>query len=130
MNNPFWLVFIGGGLGSVARYGVGRYLQPLYPASFPAGTLIVNVVASLVLGLLMGWLAVRYAERDSYRLLIGVGFCGGLSTFSTFSADTLLLLQQGRLGTALGNILINVSFCLTASWVGFYLGLNRLKDLL
>lgn len=130
MNNPFWLVFLGGGLGSVARYGVGRYIQPLFRLTFPTGTLIVNLTASLILGLLMGWLTARYAERETYRLLIGVGFCGGLSTFSTFSADTLALLQQGRLGTALGNILINVSLCLTASWVGLYLGLNRLKDLL
>ncbi|GAB3246094.1 fluoride efflux transporter CrcB [Larkinella harenae] len=122
MTNPFWLVFVGGGLGSVARYGVGRYVQPLFKTAYPAGTLIVNVVASLILGFLVGWLTARASGRETYRLLIGVGFCGGFSTFSTFSTDTLFLMQTGRWLAAVSNVVLNVVFCLLASLAGLYLG--------
>ncbi|MGA0560470.1 fluoride efflux transporter CrcB [Larkinella sp. VNQ87] len=122
MTNPFWLVFLGGGLGSVARFAVSRYVQPLFKTAYPASTLLVNVIASLVLGFLMGWLTARATERETYRLLIGVGFCGGLSTFSTFSTETLLLLQTGRWLAAASNVVLNVVLCLLASLAGLYLG--------
>ena len=122
--HPFLLVFLGGGLGSAARYGVSRYIQPLFKTSFPVATLLVNVVASLVLGFLIGWLTVRVADREMYRLLIGVGFCGGLSTFSAFSTDTLTLLEQNR-WAALANIVLSVILCLIASWLGLEAGLRR-----
>lgn len=122
MTNPFWLVFFGGGLGSVARYAVSRYIQPLFKTTYPAGTLIVNVVASLILGFLIGWLTARVSGRETYRLLIGVGFCGGLSTFSTFTTDTLFLMQTGRWLAAASNVVFNVVFCLLASLAGLYLG--------
>ncbi|RAJ98082.1 CrcB protein [Larkinella arboricola] len=122
MTNPFWLVFFGGGLGSVARYSVSRYIQPLLKTTYPASTLIVNVVASLVLGFLVGWLSARANGREMYRLLIGVGFCGGFSTFSTFSTDTLLLMQTGRWLAAASNVALNVVLCLLASLAGLYLG--------
>jgi len=122
MANPFWLVFLGGGLGSVARYSVNRYVQPLLKVDYPASTLIVNLVASFVLGFLAGWLTARLAGGETYRMLIGVGFCGGLSTFSTFSSDTLLLMQSGRWTVACLNIVLNVVLCLLVSWLGLWLG--------
>jgi len=125
--NPFLFVFLGGGLGSLLRYSVGRYLQPLLEADFPYGTLLVNVAASLVLGLVAGGIVGR--QNETIRLLVGVGFCGGLSTFSTFSADTLTLLQQGRFSAAFSNILGNVLLCLLASWTGFGLGLHLNRPL-
>ncbi|RRB11122.1 fluoride efflux transporter CrcB [Larkinella knui] len=122
MTNPFWLVFLGGGLGSMTRYAVSRYLQPVFKTAYPASTLIVNLVASLILGFLVGWLTARVSGRETYRLLLGVGFCGGLSTFSTFSTDTLFLMQTGRWWAAASNVVLNVVLCLLASMAGLYLG--------
>jgi fluoride exporter len=109
------LVFLGGGLGSVLRYGLGTLLPR---ASFPWAILAVNMVASAVLGVVMGWAATRPGAAP-WRLLLGVGVCGGLSTFSTFSHDNLLLLQQGRTGTFLLNVGLNVVGCLLASAAGW-----------
>lgn len=82
--------------------------------------LTVNVLASALLGWVVGWMLSRSAG-DEARLLIGVGFCGGLSTFSSFSYDTLILFQNGRVGVALLNIVLNVVLCLLASASGLWL---------
>ena len=104
------------------RYLTGRFVPvTLNGSPFPNAILLVNVVASFVLGAVMGWVMNRSAD-ESMRLLIGVGFCGGLSTFSSFSYDTVVLLQQGRLGAAMLNIGLNVVLCLTASAGGLALG--------
>lgn len=116
------LVFLGGGLGSLLRYAVGRFLPATFADSpFPMSILLVNVVASMVLGVLVGYGLSRSLSNEM-RLLLGIGFCGGLSTFSSFSNDTLLLLQNGRPGTALLNVGLNVSVCLLASFGGLLLG--------
>ncbi len=104
------------------RYLTGRIIPAtLTPSPFPLAILTVNVLASLVLGLVTGWIMGRTTGEET-RLLIGVGFCGGLSTFSSFSNDTLLLLQNGRTGAALLNVGLNVSLCLLASAGGLSLG--------
>lgn len=118
------LVFLGGGAGSLLRYLTGRLIPVTLSGSpFPSAILIVNVVASFLLGALVGWLMHRSAD-ESMRLLIGVGFCGGLSTFSSFSVDTVVLLQQGRLGAAILNIGLNMVLCLLTSAGGLALGLS------
>lgn len=117
MTHPIVLVFVGGGVGSVARYMVG-HLLPV--AAFPVAILLVNIVASAVLGWVVGWLLGRSVGEEA-RLLVGVGFCGGLSTFSSFSYDTLVLLQNGRWGGALLNVVLNVVGCLVASAGGLWL---------
>lgn len=123
LTNPYLLVVVGGGLGSVLRYQAGRLIPArLSGAVFPMATLLVNVVASAVLGGVAGWALSRSGSSNELRLLIGVGFCGGLSTFSTFSVDTLLLLQNGRWVTALLNISLNVIVCLMVSAAGFWFG--------
>ena len=115
------LIFIGGGLGSLLRYGIGRALPTtLNGTAFPLAILIVNVLASAVLGYVVGWVS-RHSGNESWRLLLGVGVCGGLSTFSSFSQDNLMLLQQGRTGAALLNIGLNVLGCLLASAGGWAL---------
>ncbi len=121
MTHPIVLVFLGGGVGSVARYTAGR----LMPASlngtiFPVGILTVNVIASALLGWVVGWILNR-STGDEVRLLIGVGFCGGLSTFSSFSYDTVVLLHAGRWGAAFLNVALNVILCLAASAGGMWL---------
>ena len=116
------LVFVGGGTGSLLRYVVGRVVSAtLAGQSFPIAILLVNVLASAVLGLVVGW-AVDRSVGEEARLLIGVGFCGGLSTFSSFSYDTVVLLQTGRPGAALLNIGLNGILCLLASVGGLLVG--------
>lgn len=118
----YLLVFVGGGAGSLLRYLASRFVPTtLIDFLFPAPILVVNVVASAVLGAVMGG-AVSRAVGEETRLLIGVGFCGGLSTFSSFSHDTMVLLQNGRIGAALLNIALNVVLCLLASVGGFWMG--------
>lgn len=88
---------------------------------FPLAILLVNIGASALLGVAAGWFIGR-ASGEAVRLLVGVGFCGGLSTFSSFSYDTAVLLQNGRVGTALLNIVLNVILCLLVSIGGMALG--------
>ncbi|UFH55172.1 fluoride efflux transporter CrcB [Spirosoma sp. KNUC1025] len=119
--HPYVLVFVGGGIGSLTRYMAGRLIPAtLLGTPFPNAILIVNVLASFVLGLVVGWVISRSAGEE-VRLFIGVGFCGGLSTFSSFSYDTAALLQNGRFGVALLNIVLNVVLCLLASFGGLWL---------
>lgn len=123
--HPAMLVFLGGGTGSLLRYGLGQWLPALVGARpFPVAILVANVLASALLGAVTGAVASRLIGND-LRLLIGVGFCGGLSTFSSFSVDTLLLVEQGRPGLALLNIGLNVVLCLLASAAGFWLALTN-----
>ena len=89
--------------------------------SFPLAILLINIGASALLGLVAGWVVGR-ASGEEIRLLVGVGFCGGLSTFSSFSYDTAVLLQNGRVGPALLNIILNVVLCLLVSIGGLALG--------
>ncbi|MFD2932308.1 fluoride efflux transporter CrcB [Spirosoma flavum] len=120
--NPYVLVFFGGGAGSLLRYSAGRLIPATLTGSpFPTAILVVNIVASFVLGAVAGLIMSRLASEET-RLLIGVGFCGGLSTFSSFSYDTVILMQNGRIGAALLNIGLNVILCLVASIGGLWLG--------
>jgi CrcB protein len=123
--HPYVLVFVGGGAGSVLRYVIGRLIPATLTSSpFPAAILLINIVASFILGAVVGWVISRSlgAVGEEARLLIGVGFCGGLSTFSSFSYDTVVLLQNGRPAAALLNIGLNVTLCLLASAGGLWLG--------
>lgn len=123
--HPYLLVFLGGGVGSLLRYATGRLVPAwLQGSPFSTSILIVNIIASLVLSAMVGWVMHR-SVGEGIRLLVGVGFCGGLSTFSSFSYDTVVLLQQGRLGAAVLNIGLNVILCLLASAAGLFLG-NKL----
>ena len=122
LTHPYVLVFVGGGAGSLLRYVVGRLIPAtLISRPFPIAILSVNILASFVLGAVVGW-ALNRSVGEEARLLIGVGFCGGLSTFSSFSYDTIVLLQNGRMASALLNIVLNVVFCLLASVGGLWLG--------
>lgn len=106
----FLLVFIGGGLGSLLRYGIGLGFQRT--VSLPLATFISNVTACLVFAIVL-WLGQMKGWSDSQmKLLLLTGFCGGLSTFSTFGYETFLLLKQGASLYALLNILFSTGSCL------------------
>ncbi len=114
------LVFLGGGLGAVLRYGVNR-LASAGGASFPIGTLIVNVVGSLIIGLLAGLFAAHPAIKPPVRLFLATGLLGGFTTFSAFSLDALSLYQRGQIGPALGYVAASVILSLAAIAIGYSL---------
>ena len=121
MNNLGALLWIalGGATGSVVRALVGMALR----TSFPWATLLINVTGSLLIGGLMARLGPAQTETAaSLRSLLVVGFCGGFTTFSTFSWQTLEQMQKGQWGAAAANVLLSVSLCLLAVWLGFRLG--------
>lgn len=106
------MVFIGGGLGSICRYGIGRWMST-YEWNAPIGTFVANMLACLVLGLLMGY-HLKNGMSDPTRLLLATGFCGGFSTFSTFSLEHFEYLQNGDYAQALlyvgGSIFLGLVF--------------------
>ena len=116
---PFFLVFIGGGLGSICRFGIGLAIQPLLP-KFPWATLLANGLACLVLGLVLG-LQFQGNLSDERRLLLATGFCGGFSTFSTFTAETWGCFQNGQYGTAAANIAGSLTVCFVCLLLGIKL---------
>lgn len=115
----FLMVFIGGGLGSICRYGIARLLKA-QAWDFPLATFIANALACIVLGALMGW-SLRNDMNNSTKLLMMTGFCGGFSTFSTFSLETYQLLQTGNYVYALVNIMGSVLVCLVCIFIGLKL---------
>lgn len=115
MFQMFLAVFIGGGVGSTARWLLGLRLNPMHSA-VPIGTLTANLLGAFIIGLGLAWFGRMTQIDPMWKLLITTGFCGGLTTFSTFSAETVFLLQEGRLGWAATNVLVNLlgSFAMTA----------------
>lgn len=116
------LVFVGGGAGSTVRFLLGRWVNTAHQTHFPFGTLTVNVVACLVLGFVVGIADHRQLISPAARLFWTVGFCGGFSTFSTFSAETLTLIQGGLHLSTILYIVLSLVLCLGATFGGIYLG--------
>ncbi|CRY54834.1 camphor resistance protein CrcB [Yersinia intermedia] len=120
MFNTLLAVFIGGGAGSVARWLVSMKLNSFSP-NIPVGTLIVNLVGAFIIGLTLA-LFTRLTHIDPvWKLLITTGFCGGLTTFSTFSVEVVYLIQDGKLGWAAGTILLNLAGSLAMTILAFLL---------
>lgn len=116
-------VALGGALGAVLRHQMGRGMThafgPQAMMAFPWATLAVNVLGSMAMGLLAGWLARHGEDGERWRLLVGVGLLGGFTTFSAFSLELMLLIERGQALTALTYALVSVLAGLT----GLYLGL-------
>jgi fluoride exporter len=117
---PWLLVALGSAMGGVARYGTGLWAQSYVGALFPWGTLIVNILGSLVIGLMAGLTAADgpFPAGANLRLFVMVGLCGGYTTFSAFSLETLALMQAGAWAKAGLYILLSVTACLAAVWLG------------
>ena len=116
----FLLVGLGGALGAMARFGVGRIVGV---TALPWATLSVNVLGGFAMGLLAGWLAVRGNGGEGWRLLLGVGVLGGFTTFSAFSLEMMLMLERGAMLTAIGYALASVVLSVGALALG--LGLAK-----
>lgn len=120
MFNTLLAVFIGGGVGSVARWLVSMKLNSFSP-NIPVGTLIVNLVGAFIIGLTLA-LFTRITQIDPvWKLLITTGFCGGLTTFSTFSVEVVYLLQDGKLAWAAGTVALNLAGSLAMTMLAFML---------
>ena len=115
MLNFFW-VFLGGGLGSICRYGISKMLAA-NEFNFPFATLLANFISCIILGYLFG-LALKSGINDNQKLLWITGFCGGFSTFSTFSLETFVLFEGGNTEYAFLNIAASLLICLVAIFIG------------
>ena len=116
---PILLVFVGGCVGAVGRFATDRFISARHDMMFPWGTFAVNMVGSAILGVLAGSTG---GSSNWLVLLVGTGFCGALTTFSTFSFETVRLLEEGSLLEAALNVVASVSVGLVCVTAGFALG--------
>ncbi|KRP62926.1 MULTISPECIES: fluoride efflux transporter CrcB [Pseudomonas] len=117
MLKSLFAIAVGASLGAWIRWGLGMRLNALFP-TIPPGTVIANLVGGYIIGLALAFFASTPSVSQEWRLLIMTGFCGGLTTFSTFSAETLTLIQEGRIVWALGAIGIHVTGSLVMTALG------------
>jgi CrcB protein len=115
-------IAVGGALGAVLRFVVSNNVYRLLGRDFPYGTLVVNALGSLLMGLLFVILVERMAVSVEWRSALLVGLLGAFTTFSTFSFETLALFNAGAPIKALINIMMSVMLCLLATWLGMMLG--------
>lgn len=115
------MIALGGAAGASLRFFISQIMMQWLGKGFPFGTLLVNIVGSFLLGLVYGLVEQGQVEIIPWRTLVIIGFLGAFTTFSTFSLDSLLLLQQGHLWKGFANIFLNVLFCLGAAWIGLNL---------
>lgn len=116
MMKSLLVIAIGASLGAWLRWVLGVKLNTLFP-TIPPGTLIANMIGGYIIGLAIAFLSATPSLSPEWRLLIITGFCGGLTTFSTFSAETVELIQEGRFSWAIGAIALHVggSLAMTAA---------------
>ncbi|MGH1337108.1 MAG: fluoride efflux transporter CrcB [Aureispira sp.] len=114
-------VFVGGGLGSLCRYSLSQYMNS---TTFPWATLMANGLACLVLGLVTGYSS-RYGWSAPWKLLAATGFCGGFSTFSTFSGEAFVLGEEGLHWSALAYVFISLFLGLSAFYIGLFWSNNN-----
>lgn len=127
------LVFLGGGIGSVLRYSTGLLIGRLTPTTadtphwlsmYPVATLLVNLIGCGLIGLAWGWLGDPEEGNEVMRVALIVGVLGGFTTFSSFGWETLDLMNNGRIATAMVYVAISVCVGLFAAWAGHGLGLS------
>ena len=119
------VISIGAAIGAVLRWALGLKLNSLFP-NLPPGTLAANLVGAYIIGVAIAYFATAPAISSEWRLLIITGFCGGLTTFSTFSAEVVGLLQQGRAAMAGGVVAVHVigSVAMTLLGIGSFALIN------
>lgn len=114
----YGFIAVGGAVGACLRFFLSQLMLQWFGKGFPFGTLLVNVVGSLCIGIVYTLVEQEQIEIVLWRTMIGIGFLGALTTFSTFSLDSLLLLQQGMWLKGMLNIFLNLTCCLLAAWLG------------
>jgi fluoride exporter len=116
------LIAAGGATGAVLRFLVSGWVYAMLGRDFPYGTLVVNVFGSLIMGLCFALMVERMISGPEWRALIMIGLLGAFTTFSTFSIETLNLLEDGELLKAFSNMMLSVVLCLLSAWVGLAIG--------
>lgn len=114
---PLLYVMVGGAVGSGARYLTGSAVTALLGPDYPFGTLAVNIVGGLLMGVLVGVLA-RNSASETWRLLLAVGVLGGFTTFSAFSLEVVTMIERGAFGVAFGYVLVSVIGSVAALFAG------------
>lgn len=112
----------GGAIGSVLRYALSIWVHSGFGRGFPYGTLAVNVLGSLAMGILFVLFTERFADSPVWRAALLIGVLGGFTTFSSFSIETMNLIEQGETWKAAVNVTASVTLCLGATWVGIVAG--------
>lgn len=118
--NQLLAIFIGGGLGSMARFGVTKGVLTYFKHDMPLGTMLANLLAVVVLGLALGKFEPLFSEKNFWYFFVIVGFTGGFSTFSTFSFETLVLFKSGQIWYGVANIVFSVGITVTVLWYLIY----------
>lgn len=115
------VIALGGGLGAVSRHLLNSWVSRLMGVDFPWGILAINVLGSLLMGVLVEWMALRGAVSSELRAFLTVGILGGFTTFSSFSLDTWLLIERGQTVSALAYVALSVGLAIAALAAGLHL---------
>ncbi|MFO7445126.1 MAG: fluoride efflux transporter CrcB [Ignavibacteriaceae bacterium] len=115
------LVSIGAALGGALRYWLSNYVYKFLPVTFPYGTLAVNFIGSFILGFIIFFLDDKELITPGFRLFLTVGFCGGFTTFSTFSLETFNLFRNSEILLGFGNILLSILLCIGGVFAAYLL---------
>jgi CrcB protein len=118
------LIAVGGAIGSVCRYALGTLVQRASHSGFPFGTLVINVIGCIIVGALTAWL-MNAQTHPLIRPALVVGFCGGFTTFSTFSIETVGLMRGGELRTAVTYVILSLVLGVGGAALGFSFALPR-----
>lgn len=114
-----WYIAVGSAIGGVSRYLVGGLTQRLMGGTFPVGTLLINVTGSFLLGLILRYGVETATLTPEVRAFLTIGFCGGYTTFSTFSYETVALAEDGQWTRAALYVALSVGLSLVATFLGF-----------
>jgi fluoride exporter len=115
----YLIVSLGAALGGAGRYWISNLVYKYFPAVFPYGTLVVNVVGSFVIGLLIFVFDEKELLNNQLRIFLTIGFCGGFTTFSTFSLETFNLIRDSEYFLASINVILSIALCLAGVFLAY-----------